>query len=310
MDLTSYGASPYAPGGKAHNTQVSGHLAAALRGFLGKEEPGSVLEPGALERRSLNHLGEGASVLNDLANLTPAKFLPAMAGIFIGPKARTWNYKAAEQAAKLLRTGTDPEEVRRLTNTFMGADGLPRQEISDDLLRLRTSFDSTGPTKANNYKGAPSMAIGGVVDHPELFAAYPEILNKGRLSLRKQPEWLPDSAETGQFKGNSVTVRAKTEAEAKSLLVHELQHYVQRLEDFARGGSPEELLPNAERVAAAKNKGSDWAAEMAYQNYLRMAGEVEARLAQQRRGMDMRERLASEPVPDTPRAKQRVMWYD
>ena len=51
--------------------------------------------------------------------------------MFIGPKAKTWDQAKADEAARMEKAGADPVDIWRQTGTFRGADGIPRQEISD-----------------------------------------------------------------------------------------------------------------------------------------------------------------------------------
>jgi hypothetical protein len=60
--------------------------------------------------------------------MASTKGIPKM---FIGPKAKTWDRAKADAAARLEKQGVDPVEIWRQTGTFRGADGIPRQEISD-----------------------------------------------------------------------------------------------------------------------------------------------------------------------------------
>jgi len=59
--------------------------------------------------------------------------------MFIGPKAKTWDQAKAEAAARMEKAGVDPVEIWRETGTFRGADGIQRQEISDQASRFLTN---------------------------------------------------------------------------------------------------------------------------------------------------------------------------
>jgi len=139
-DLTQYGASPYAD--PKNRTQVQGALASALRGFLGREEQGSVLEPGAQEARSTNNLGQGAAILSDLfpygAAAKAAKAAGGIVGMSVGQGAKTWEALAAAKTAELLRKGSPATKATALTNTISapGVEGDVTSSISLlDLLR-------------------------------------------------------------------------------------------------------------------------------------------------------------------------------
>ncbi len=59
--------------------------------------------------------------------------------MFIGPKAKTWDQAKADAAARMEKAGVDPVDIWRQTGTFRGADGIQRQEISDQAARFLTN---------------------------------------------------------------------------------------------------------------------------------------------------------------------------
>jgi hypothetical protein len=65
MDLTKYSGSPYGEKGIARNDQQN-MLSAALRGLLGQEETGSVLDPRTADLKATNSSANLASILSDL----------------------------------------------------------------------------------------------------------------------------------------------------------------------------------------------------------------------------------------------------
>ena len=58
--------------------------------------------------------------------------------IFIGPNAKTFNSSNMAQAVALEKQGVDPVDIWRQTGTFKGADGIWRQEISDQGAKFLT----------------------------------------------------------------------------------------------------------------------------------------------------------------------------
>lgn len=270
-------------------------LPALLRGFLGKEEPGSVLEPGALEARSANSVGQGASIVNDLlpygAALKGVGKLAGIAGMFIGPRAKTWDTTAAALAESLRKLGKHPELIRRETGVSWGTDGLPRQEISDDLAQLRGAF----------LDKPASRPLSSYLAHPELYAAYPEL-----ATMKSKVGYGPVG---GEYLSGKIQASAPDPSQAKSVVLHEAQHGIQELEGFARGGSPSEFLKAARWAAKARGLDETWAQKKAYQDYLRLAGETESRLTQARRMMTPEERRRYALEPDISTELQRVLRY-
>jgi len=112
--------------------------------------------------------------------------------------------------------------------------------------------DSKAALKTENLKFAPDRMIDGesigdgfytgegktlsdVLEHPELFKAYPQ-LKDIKIFLEYGPR--TKGQLHGQFTKTSIIVTAPTINEAKSTLLHEIQHAVQEIEGFGRGGSP------------------------------------------------------------------------
>ena len=293
-DLTQYRGPFRVPSDSPPNMHP---LAAALRGSLGQDEPGSVLDPQTLSNKSVNKATSIASMLSDLVPSKGAASLVGFGGTFIGKGARTWNAKAAEEAVRLLRAGHDPERVRQLTGTSLFPDGHLRQEITDhDAILLNSLRSDIKPP-------AGGVPLGKALHHPALQAAYPDILTTTSARIAHSP------TPSGVYHENKIKVNAPDLSKGMSTTLHEVQHNIQDLENFARGGSPEEFMKAAELAAAALGKDKTWAQNKAYQDYLKLAGEAEARLTQQRRMLTPEERRATPLDWDTPPETHILKFY-
>lgn len=115
---------------------------------------------------------------------------------------------------------------------FTGPDGVERYEISDkdSVFNSERFANLSSPEYAGkDYQ----YELKDVLDHPELYAAYPE-LKKLRIGV------LPEGAGRGEYSEKGKVIRLAASAEDKrSLALHEIQHAIQGIEDTARGGSPE-----------------------------------------------------------------------
>ena len=96
--------------------------------------------------------------------------------------------------------------------------------------------------------------LGEVLDHPTLYQAYPEL---AEYKLRI----LPEGAEGGFFdqKNKTIQISGRDKEFLESSLLHEVQHGVQRLEDFAIGGNPDassflEIEAAKAQVREARNR--------------------------------------------------------
>lgn len=263
------------------------------------ENPLGVLE------QSVNFANDRAKVLNDLTtestkevktgeNKATRELLALLAsgynpaGIVIGPASRTWNKAMADKFLELEKKGLNAADLWKTTGTFRDPEGLIKQELPDNLMKLRTTFDASLPSKANNYKGGIEGPIGGMVEHSELFKAYPDLLTNARYTVTKQADWLPESAQTAQYSKTfggkeKISTNTKTEEEALNKLVHELQHAIQSREKGWQQGGMETQF-------------KDTPAMTAFDQYQRLAGEAEARAAAARRTMTPEQRLNTIPT--------------
>lgn len=138
---------------------------------------------------------------------------PLFAGVFAGRKAK--------------RSG-------QATGWTVGADGKPRFEIDDSVATLDLSALKEG-------RGD----LSSVMQHDELFENYPQLRG---MSVRRQRI---ESGAKGGYDPRTQTIvinESLPEDEAKSVVMHEVQHAVQALEGFALGGSPEMLKKAMEAV--------------------------------------------------------------
>ena len=83
------------------------------------------------------------------------------------------------------------------------------------------------------------------VKDDELFHAYPE-MKQTRLEFVDLPS--ADYGGTYLHSDNRIVINISRTEDVKSVLAHEIQHAIQRMEGFARGSSPEEFKNTAENV--------------------------------------------------------------
>ncbi|MGH8573314.1 MAG: LPD23 domain-containing protein, partial [Gammaproteobacteria bacterium] len=140
---------------------------------------------------------------------------------YLGEQAARADKSALTEAIELSRLGMPRERIRERTGWFKGRDERWRFEISDR--------DSSLMEGWRNAK-----TVGEAFDHPKLYENYPALadidLSFADLGQRNG-EFHPDS-------GRIVVSNRLSAERVRSVLLHELQHAVQRIERFARGGSP------------------------------------------------------------------------
>lgn len=187
---------------------------------------------------ALNTFGGGVA----LGRVAPAE--SGALGMNIGPKAANWDAAAYERALKLKDMGLSQNEVKVLTgNEQMPVSGTWSQMISDkNSLAYPHKLPSTEIQSTNLFDQMNNIRpITEVFNHPEFFNAYPEAKNIriGRESgsgATFQPGSLYQAPTI--YIGDNV----KTPEALRTVLLHELQHYVQTKENWPRGGNIDEMM--------------------------------------------------------------------
>ena len=277
--------------------------------------------------------------LNLAANVTPTM---GLLGTFIGKGSKLWNSTTNDVAKSLEKEGVAPETIWSQTGNVKAPDGKWRQEISD-----------AGVT-VNEMQKAQAYNLGNVLQHEDLFKAYPNLLNtqiklKGQqnsdswyspagFSSKLTSNTVPfDAIQVGQYENTKelpsfvrqqlfnnevekinnqikdITEERIVSGKTKYLLkegmedkanelnkqfdilkkqfatkkdalynpdlnttLHEVQHNIQQIENFAKGGT-----------FAQSKKSID--------NYKRLFGEAEARLTENRIPLTQEQRLQYYP---------------
>jgi len=183
-------------------------------------------------------LGGGA-----VAGRAIGDFDPTITRVFAGPKAKTADLGALKKARELSARRRDPDEIFRETGWFKGADGEWRFEISDDKARF-VSDEKRLP----EYQLMRSSDMGSVLQHDDLFAAYPDLRNvlttTGQRDVptgsfqpyvNRADRKLPDIEEEINVAGPDVK-------DIESLLLHEIDHAIAKREGFSRGANRSDAL--------------------------------------------------------------------
>ena len=268
---------------------------------------------GAAEKDAIGVFGGRAWArdVNFLADPKARTFVPPGSSL-----ARERKYRPAYDAALLMeQAGMSREEIFDETGWFRGHDGKWRFEISDKGAQLipveETPKGRLWLEKFGRYPDrAGSDKLSDVLKHPKLFEQYPDL-----AELEVHWDAPPQSASyspylkipsPGGTAGGAKDYISLDPNDTKLLsrLLHEIQHAVQAREGFSPGGNPSEwrLIDEAMK-AHEKFPGSASARDLAYEAYMRHAGEVEARNVQYRAaGLD----TLTKNIEDVNRAKRSV----
>lgn len=156
-------------------------------------------------------------------------------------KKKHYNQMAGEHAATAMEgrlqkaesmegEGTSPEEIWKETGWMRGPDHKWRFEIPDNM------------DKIHFLKDGGSHALGEIYDNPALYEAYPELAQK---TVRMEDTRTGHDKRTRGAYGyvdedGTIVIDSTIPAdEAKIALVHEIQHSIQAIEGFSRGGNKE-----------------------------------------------------------------------
>lgn len=175
---------------------------------------------------------------------------PATLGTFAGLGSKTANRLNAGLARDMEAAGKSPEEILNATGWFRGAEGRQRYEINDAAARMKLPMDDILESPLFG-KAKGNYVLQDVLDHPELYKAYPELAS---VPFVKRPGFLDFGGLQGWRGENQIGLTPYTKDPLGTLL-HEAQHYIQEKEGFGLGGNAESVLnvvPESTKLQAAK----------------------------------------------------------
>lgn len=211
------------------------------------------------------------------------------AGIFGGKLARTADIDKLIYANGMRKEGIHPDKILGETGWFKSpADDKWKFEIPDNNSRMISH--GLDYSQEGRFFTGPAEAM---FQHPELYKAYPELKNvKMYNTVYGNP---PNGVGKGSYDMNArvANIAAPDLANARSVALHELQHGVQGVENFARGGDPRYMALLQEKTPLKLPLPLQNADP--HQIYGSLAGEVEARNVQKRMDFEPYERKLVPP---------------
>ena len=134
---------------------------------------------------------------------------------FAGEKALNASANKLSKAKAMLEKGEDEVKIWQSTGWYKDKDGAWKFEIDDS------------PAKIKNQN---ADKLGDLLEHKELFKAYPELKD---IKIKKI---IDEKGENlGYYDPNKKEIAINNIGD-KSTLMHEVQHAIQNIEGFARGG--------------------------------------------------------------------------
>jgi len=165
------------------------------------------------------------------------------AGRMRDAEERLSNLSIAKQMA---REGKEALAIKLATGWERGGDGKWRTELPD--LKVKPGF-------AYIMLAKKEAKLKDVVDAPEIFQAYPEIAETPVMAATFRDESgksLESVAASYDPEEDSFYISPKyvvsEEDELTSILIHEVQHKIQKIEGFAPGGNPEQFQGKSEAL--------------------------------------------------------------
>lgn len=147
------------------------------------------------------------------------------------------NLKVAEE---MERGKKDAKAIKLATGWERGADGRWRYEMPD--AKIKDMKDIGGGNIVKRFEDDMLWNDGklaDVIDAPGLFEAYPQ-LKDVRIDTDAIMNDMPSNG-VYNAKTNTITIHADDLKYMNSILNHEIQHAIQYIEGFGKGGSPEQM---------------------------------------------------------------------
>ena len=166
---------------------------------------------------------------------------------FAGQNANTANHNSLAAAQQRMDAGEDKEKIREDTGWFKAVDGKWRFEINDNNARFKAGLINKDKTL-----NAKNMILGDVLNHPHLFDAYPELYNLP-IDLNIGPSYSNAMSHYDPSE-KSILIQSGTRDNALSALLHEIQHGIQHIEDFAWGSSLHKINENKKETNYEKKQ--------------------------------------------------------
>ena len=153
---------------------------------------------------------------------------------------KTYRMDNLKVAEKMERGKKDAKAIKLATGWERGADGKWRYEMPD--AKIKDMKDIGGGNIVKRFDDDMLWNDGkltNVIDAPGLFEAYPQ-LKDVRIDTDAIMNDMPSNGNYNA-KTNTITIHADELKYMNSILNHEIQHAIQYIEGFGKGGSPEQM---------------------------------------------------------------------
>lgn len=235
----------------AAGTEAGGKLGAAGQAIVqALMAPGNALR-GQYDEREIRPDGSVSQfdprMMDDATELAGAIGLSSMPvakpagslGMFGGRSAKTADHAALERAQALESSGAPRDAIWSDTGWFKGADGQWRFEMDDSA----SAYNPAAMADKDYRFGSHSVmgregAAQDVLSHPSIYEAYPDLANMPVAQTQYGSGAMGMYAEKGNYTPEMIGLEPSViDGNARTVMLHELQHAIQQREGFGRGGS-------------------------------------------------------------------------
>ena len=172
--------------------------------------------------------------------------------------------KAAD-AEQMEKAGADREEIWRKTGWWRGKDGKWRVELPSMSFKPDMHMGFYERAILGNQK----VPLSDIIDAPELFKAYP-----GLKELPVRAEMMESTGRKAYFDtdANEIVLNkwaySRNETEVLAVMSHEIQHKIQELEGFAKGGNTGDIEHARELNTSLSKTVASMMDKLGYQEWL------------------------------------------
>ncbi len=279
---------------------VGGGAVAAMSGKKGKILPYSLA--GAAAGLGLGLIGSG-----DISDNIGARGKEA--GMFAGLKAADIDKNALERAKDMAGRGVHPHIIHNDTGFH--------QDISGDWMHELDDSNSSISSAAENASPGQRVPLSRILAHDSIFKNYPELRNwsvvhnDGMDHIGATLEHSKTILMRPHEYYNSENDTSLKDPSYKQVLLHEVQHVIQKIEGHESGSSPAlhaEAMDRASGIPPQDYPPGSEGAKLATRAYHTHSGEVNARNTEARIDLSPEERRLFHPdmTADVPRADRNM----
>lgn len=193
-------------------------------------------------QRTMNSGGLPAQLMQDLTQGTRSQMV---VGRGVTPEMTA-------RANQMVNSGASEGRILQETGLVKvptGSGNTWGRQISDKGIQIDFEKLASAPYDKSFFNRKP-LLLGDVVSHPELYDVYPELKNIGLVKTSDGNAFYRNNLDGGEIGLSSTEYHSpefmqKFQNDRRGMALHELQHAVQDIEGWPRGGNSEEFMGNA-----------------------------------------------------------------